>query len=411
MRYLMTMFLLVAGVGAAGHATAQIDVGSDGSDGALTVSQNTVIDLGLAATGDWTTPGTGDGVYDPDKWAVVFKYSSVEITGGTVSFVNHPKVAPVVWLVQGDVTINGALFLSGQDATGGNYTHSEPGPGGFRGGRSRASAQSVNSGGFGPGGGSGDFGSGAGGGSYAEAGQNTSGPTYGNSRILPLIGGSGGGGASNSHAGGAGGGAILIAAGENVTISGWIRCDGGVGNWDGGGSGSGGAIRIIADTIAGDGELRAIGSTGGYNGGPGRIRLEANAIDFTTSGSSNPAFTSLLPLGPEGAVIWPDATEPRVRLATVAGVPIPTDPTPTFSLPSEITLAEAGEVEVVVEANNVPLDWNINLRMVRGSGRDTTVTAQQIGGNEVTSTWSATLSSLVPFGFVSLQAHATQPTP
>lgn len=92
--------------------------GADGSDGALVITEDTVIDLSQAVLGDgaavkWDTNNAaneGKGIYDPEKWAVVFKYSSVTVGAGvTLSFKNHGSRAPVVWLVNGDVTIDGTL--------------------------------------------------------------------------------------------------------------------------------------------------------------------------------------------------------------------------------------------------------------------------------------------------------------
>ena len=62
---------------------------ADGSDGPLNLTNDTVIDLSQAVTGVWTnTSGnSGKGIYDPTQWAVVFKYSSVNIaSGATVTF-------------------------------------------------------------------------------------------------------------------------------------------------------------------------------------------------------------------------------------------------------------------------------------------------------------------------------------
>ena len=61
---------------------AGINIPSDGSDGALVINGNTTIDLGLAITGAWdmnNAAHAGAGVYDSNKWAVVFKYTSVFI--------------------------------------------------------------------------------------------------------------------------------------------------------------------------------------------------------------------------------------------------------------------------------------------------------------------------------------------
>jgi len=242
-------------------AYGQLDVGSDGSDGALVVSANTEIDLSQAVTASWDTPSPtpGKGVYDPDKWAVVFKYASVTVNANTtVTFKNHPSRAPVVWLVAGDVTINGIVGLSGRQghASGLSIAPADPGPGGFRGARG-IGGSSDGSGGYGPGGAilpiSG--GTAGAGGSYGTSGVpaswgdgGTPGPTYGSERSIPLIGGSGGaaGRAGDGSGAGAGGGAILIAANGTITINGQLLADGGMSPWRSGG-GSGGTIRLVGN--------------------------------------------------------------------------------------------------------------------------------------------------------------------
>ena len=246
--------------------------GADGSDGALHVTEADcvngvyVINLARAATKAWDAKPeiAGNGVYDPDKWAVVFKYSSVTIDEGcTVRFTNHPANPPVYWLVKGDVTINGILCLDG--GRGQDYYDTgmakcaTPGPGGFAGGLGMT-YDSVNGvftyggGGYGPGGavasyyssGASGYGS-TYGGSYANFGlQNDTeyyrsaslGHLYGNETLMPLLGGSGGSGVNYSYnamgrtgggAGGAGGGAICIAASGKVTLAGAIYARGGRG--------------------------------------------------------------------------------------------------------------------------------------------------------------------------------------
>lgn len=62
-----------------GRASAIVVPGADGSDGTFNPASSTVVNLANAVTGTWDQPGAGAGVYDPDKWAVVFKYSSVNI--------------------------------------------------------------------------------------------------------------------------------------------------------------------------------------------------------------------------------------------------------------------------------------------------------------------------------------------
>jgi hypothetical protein len=210
--------------------------GSDGSDGAFNPQFSVVIDLGNAATGTWDTPSAvaGNGVYDPTLWAVVFKYTTIDIPAKvTVTFINHPSGAPVVWLASGNVTISGSVKLDG--ANGGSssmpFSYAEPGPGGFAGGvRLNASPSIPASAGFGPGGG-------------GQTEDGTYWNSYGNVNILPLVGGSGGGGGyppQTGTGGGAGGGAILVASSGSITLnaSGTMTADGGAG---GGWTGSGGA--------------------------------------------------------------------------------------------------------------------------------------------------------------------------
>lgn len=168
-------------------ALAQLNVPSDGSDGALNITTNTVIDLSKASYAAWNqnnSTNAGNGVYDGNKWAVVFKYSSVTIaSNATVTFLNHPTHAPVVWLVQSNVTINGNLSLDGSDWTGAYPDYlvpTEPGPGGFRGG---AYSSSGGSAGYGTGGGC----------NSVNCGGANYGSGYGNPQVIPLLGGSGSG--------------------------------------------------------------------------------------------------------------------------------------------------------------------------------------------------------------------------
>jgi hypothetical protein len=143
--------------GFAAHADIVVP-GANGSDGTLNITTNTVIDLSQAVTGNWDTnnaANAGKGVYDPEKWAVVFKYSEVAIApDATVSFKNHPSRAPVVWLVNGDVRVGGTVRLSGENGLP-SPRLAEPGPGGFRGGTGYYSSGAGLGSGFGVGGGAG----------------------------------------------------------------------------------------------------------------------------------------------------------------------------------------------------------------------------------------------------------------
>lgn len=279
--------------------------GADGSDGVLKITPDDCnngvfwIDLGLAATNQWDAKPTtaGCGVYDPEKWAVVFKYSNVQIDAGcTIKFVNHPSNPPVYWLVSGDVAINGEINLDGdhgQDRDDiGVTVCAKPGPGGFAGGLSMTWDSSTRTryyggGGYGPGGAiSGLFGENddlvGGGASYSTVGNSNysnlggfftiAGPLYGDETLVPLIGGSGGAGyngrasifsMTGGGAGGAGGGAICIAAKGTVSLTGSINARGNRGGgyhnsnnfYFYGGCGSGGAVRIVAEAITGSGTV------------------------------------------------------------------------------------------------------------------------------------------------------------
>lgn len=371
-------------------AYGQLTIPSDGSDGAFSPSANLTVDLSLAPAAAWDQPGTGTGVYDPVQWAVVFKYTEVNIPSGvTVRFANHPSGAPVVWLVQGNVTIAGSVNLNGEDGPPHAGVLSSAGPGGFRGG-SGVMTQTPASAGFGPGGGS-----------YYEGKGNYN---YGNIQIVPLIGGSGGAGGDyfggTRDCGGAGG-AILIAAAGTVTVNGSIAADSG---WspDVAGS-SGGAVRIIANTLAGTaaGRLSAVGSA---SGGAGRIRVEANTVTF--AGASQPVASIATPASPP--LIWPPAASPTIRIIRVGDQDVSADPRASFDFPSQdVTLSTTSTVSVRIAATNVPTDWNVVLRVVPRVGQDFTANATLVSGDATASEWEAQINA--PVGFAALQVRASKP--
>ncbi len=388
-------------LGVAGVSQGQVIVpGADGSDGFFFPTTDTEVDLSLAVTRDWDMPSpvVGRGVYDPNKWAVVFKYTSVNIPAGvTVTFKNHPSGAPVVWLVQGAVTILGTVDLSGGRGSD-LRIFSVPGPGGFRGGVRYESA------GLGPGGGfypAVYYSHG----SYGDPGTATSGgtppPTYGNARLIPLIGGSGGSSHPNGG-GGAGGGAILIATAGSFTISGEVLANGGSWLYQG----SGGGIRIIADTVedglVGPGTLQA--QSGGS--GHGRIRIEANSVELAQA--TIPTFTWGYP--GDTAVLWPSdlGNVPEVRVASIGGVSVPTDPRASFDFPqADATLTSPGVHPLVVEAKNVPLHWSVNVRIVPKCGQDIIYPAYYVAGDDAESVWQAAVE--VSGGFSAIQVRASEP--
>lgn len=370
--------------------------GADGSDGAFNPTSSVTVDLSLAPDGTWNGPNAspGNGVYDVNKWAIVFRYSSVNIPAGvTVTFRNHDWNGlkggnpPVVWLVSGSVVISGWLRLPG------NYEETIgfaiPGPGGFR-----TAGANASTGGLGPGGG--DIGQ--------EGFYGSSSRGYGNARNIPLIGGSGCGYLYCTG----GGGAILLVAPGTISINGAIDA-----NTDG--SSAGGALRIACDRLEGAGSLEARNYQGGH---PGRIRIEANQLAFGSLGNPVPSF------GLPGATaqIWPeDATDPSVRVVSLGspGNPalIPDNPAASFEFPKADVNVTSGTGQVLtIEAHNVPTGsdpvntqaWNVVARIVpRGGSAPFTVNATYASGNYATSVWTATLN--LPNGFAAVQVRASMP--
>ena len=95
---------VVLALALAGEAQAQINSGSNGSDGALdfsaiTITTNIVIDMHDHTNG-------------------VYNYTYVVIPGNvTLSFTPNAFNSPVTWLVQSNVFINGTVNVSGQTVT------------------------------------------------------------------------------------------------------------------------------------------------------------------------------------------------------------------------------------------------------------------------------------------------------
>lgn len=388
---LIGLVFLLTGLAAWG----QIDVPSDGSDGDLNPGAGTLtIDLSQAVPGQWDQAGTGAGVYDAAKWAVVFKYNLVNIpSGATVRFINHPSGAPVVWLVKETVSIAGTVDLSGGNAAN-LGSIAEPGPGGHRGGAAALFA-TVASGGFGPGGGL----SASGTGNANAAGRFGDVRPYGNAQIVPLIGGSGGGGRTDAtHDGSAGGGAILIACRNTVTVTGTVRSIAGTSSVY---LGSGGAVRILANAI--DGTSAGLIDTGS-RGAVGRIRLEANSINGTVR--RTPAASEAAPDSPP--LIWPPDNAPSVKVVSIGGTSAPNDPRGSLNLGGQdVTLTGGGPVTVRVEARNVPRNWAVVVYAVPRHGQRFEVQAIRVSGDTPLSIWEAQLT--LPPGAGVIQARAYRP--
>ncbi len=393
---------VLAVVAAAAPVVAELNVGSDGSDGAFSPPSGGtfVVDLSKAVTGTWDMPsddadndGYGDGVYDPILWAIVFKYDSINIPANTtVTFRNHPANPPVVWLVDTTAVINGIVVLDGGAGhlSTGFGTLSIPGPGGFPGGRGMPSQTApvidTSCDGFGPGGGRralalGQNGSG---GSFGTAGTGpAAGNVYGSSNLRPLIGGSGGGGGRRTDhggGGGAGGGAVLIAVDQTLTLgaSSRISARGGSGN-DGntdGGGGSGGGIRLLADRLVlGSAQPTSVhllttegggSGGGGFGGAFGRIRVEANETEGILNSTPVTAIVAPEP-------VWPEPTTPSIRPISLGGFPISATPSGGLAFPFvDIIGRFVGTQALILQSANIPVNATIVVRVAPTVGGSTT---------------------------------------
>jgi hypothetical protein len=342
-----------------------------------------VIDLSKATIGLWdadNTANAGNGIYDGAKWAVVFKYTSVNIPADvSVTFIPNASRAPVVWLVSGDVKIDGSV--------------SPGGAGAFRRGRLKT-ANAQGSAGYGIGGG--QFPSQSG--TFRES--------YGNTSLVPLIGGSGGGGNETGDGGGIpnysspGGGAILIVATGTISINGTVSAS----TFDGygAGTGSGGAIRLVCTSLTGTGRVEAVGGPIYRSGGDGRIRIEA--LSVTGSITAVPETSFFTPKNP--VQLWPEETAPSVRLVSVGGGSVPADPKALLNLPgADVNIEVTGSQLIVIESRNLPTNSVVQARITPWEGPFSWVSANFTSGDSKQALWTATAD--LSRGFNAIQASGS----
>lgn len=393
------------------------DSGSDGSDGALTFADN-----------------LGTVVFDPTALGIdadgdrIFHFTTISIgTGTTLRLAANilGEGQPITWLASGTVTITGVLDLEGEDGHAYNAPIRAPsiaGAGGFAGGVGSVSggtALAGNGPGFGgvvaagPGGGAGHASNGSGLGAGGSGGM-----SYGNSFLLPMLGGSGGGGGvfqspQNGAGGGAGGGAILIASTVSITLDGSITARGGRGgliNFNGltnsfAGGGSGGSVRLIAPAVDGSGSIDVAGDVGsnsqGFNrGASGRARIEGLTSRFP-DGSVTPSGS--VTFGSPGVVLLP-ATAPKVRITTIDTEAVPAVTTGSFETP-DVTIDVTTQVTIQLEAMNVPVGTVVKLTLNPENGPAITIDSAPLTGTQALSTATAGPVSF-PHGFTRLVVTA-----
>ena len=422
----LTLVLVVL-VGA-GLAQAQgFTSGSTGADGALDfsgVAPGTIVIFDPAALRDPPLDPEGDSVYH---------FTTINIPADVTVRLRADVLgsAPVHWLATGAVQIDGTLDVSGEPGhpaeTSAVFSPAVPGPGGFPGGIGARVGLACQPG-FGPGGG---FCSSQGnGGSYGTR-ASSGGTVYGNLFILPLTGGSGGGGAnlqSNSilpaSGGGAGGGAILIASSVSITITGVITARGGAAGtlpmsapssrFNIGGPGSGGAVRLLAPIVTVEGTVtvapgpqgrRTNGALTGARGGNGRLRIESETLTVTgtLTPTSGPVF--LVTLVPSTVIFTTGiGPGPTVRVVSVAGVAVPTDPTGSFTAP-DLAINSTAPVTMVIAASNIPPGAVVTLTLLNENTGAQTVTSTALVGTLANS--AATASATFSVGVTQVLVRST----
>ncbi len=354
---------------------AQFSSGSDGSDGALAVTGNRVLDL-------------------PDDGRFNFTTVTIE-EGATLSFNPNPKNTPVYVLASGSIIVNGTVHVNG--GTGDSVNGGVGGPGGYGGGQPGFNELPPGAG-LGPGGGLGGAPNrdGAGPGAYLNAGNNTrdenlqQGVPYGTPLLVPMVGGSGGGGTAGSPGvgGGGGGGALLMASDESITVGqmGRIEARGGS---DGDSNdffapkhgGSGGAVRLVAPLIQGTGQVNVEAFIRGF-AGDGRIRIDAvdrRQFNLELVPARSVSVGVLMAVDP--------GVLPRLDILQVADQVIPEGSVPpeTFILPigspaEQIVRVQArdfrGLIPILVRLipeNGVPVDFEGTIDMATGNPATTDV--------------------------------------
>ena len=368
-KILQTVFVALVCAG----ANAQVNSGSNGSDGAFNPTTSTVINMA----------DHPDGIY---------QYTSVNISNGvTVTFIPNANNTPVVWLVQSNIVVNGTVNVSGKDQS--NGIGGFGGPGGYRGGNGGVTSTP----GQGPGGG--PVGTGGGNASYASLGLTNSsvpfaGALYGNPFLIPLVGGSGGGGTIFSSGGSGGGGAILLAASGDIAVNGSILAGYG---YTCGGAGSGGAVRLIASRITGSSSARiSVGNNNGGScnsavGGSGRVRFDT--LDYNYGGGVDGVFTQ----GFQPIIIPTPGQGAQLTITSVGGVPVSASPSGQLVTPDAVLSAQQNNpISVAVHCSNIPLNTQITVSVKPANG--SAVSATGLNNSGTLSSSTATVSLIMPRG-------------
>ncbi len=347
-----------------GWASAQpFQSGSDGSDGALIMTDSGTFDFDPAAFNP-PLDTNGDNI---------FNFTTIRIGPKTrIRLTARYFNGPVYWLASGDVLIQGVVDLNGEPGGscpvgpgwGPAMTDRRPtlpGAGGFPGGIG-GTCQAPPQPGGGPGG---AIGPGGHAGHSNPGSVGNGGKAYGNRYLVPLHGGSGGAGANYTYGigncrisdlaggtGGAGGGAILIASSGTVQVNGVIEAYGNDGAC-GAGSASGGAIKIVANTIGTTGQRPDFVLNVWGRQSYGWIRLEA--FNFLGGMAQSPdSWTSFFSKSPPMGLFLPSGKPPSIRVLRIAGIQLPDHPNGDFLVPDAV-INTGGSVSVDVVTSQIPV--------------------------------------------------------
>lgn len=383
-----------------------------------TIAHAAFVSGSTGALGAYNPTGNDVITLPPDG---VLNYTTINIpSGATVTFTKNAANTPVYMLASGDVIIAGTINVSGTNGTSNDI--GKGGAGGFNGGYGGGIAMPGGNG-LGPGGGnagpylnSNHFAGGGGFGAVGNSGGSNipgaGGIAYGNSRLLPLIGGSGGGGGggtltASGYPGGGGGGAVVIASSTQITLTGSILANGGSSiSSSSGGGGSGGGVKLISGIISGNGTINAAGGIGcgwggfGGIGGVGRIRIEATTNNRTAG--TNPACTYGLPI-----TVFP-TNPPTLNITSIGGTNAPASSTGAYNQP-DITLPSntPNPVVVNVAATNIPLPNSVTITVIPQFIDATATSASPtLSGTDQASTASASVTLSTAYANV-VTAQAT----
>ena len=356
------------------------DSGSTGSYGPLTITTNTTLQL----------PADG-----------IFNCTTINIaSGAALKFAPNALNTPVYLLATGDIIIAGTIDVSGKQALG-RGAGGAGGPGGFAGGNGGPLA-ARGSAGLGPGGGPEGTGNGVRGAYRFAIG--TSAATYGNSLLMPLVGGSGGSGsfspevaAGQGAGGGGGGGAVLIASNTRIvfpaptgSIYGKVIADGGAKfslyylyPYESG-AGSGGAIRMIAPVVTGSGDfsVRCEGNTNG------RFRIDAfDSSNFSVHSGDTPEAVGAV------MIIFPSPL-PKLSVVATAGTNI-VENSPSAIIVNLPTGSPATQ-PIKIRARDFGGIVPVRIRLVPENGEATTFDGTI--DNTVTNPAETTINVTMPLG-------------